>query len=121
MRLLALLGLFASVAAAAPQKEDLPVGAVGRLDREAPLQKDGRPAAVTCLLYLGPDTLFVGTRGGWNTWDLAKRQPRQIRPVGGPAFAVGRDAEHLFVGSARKLHIIEPVESATAEPAGSRD
>jgi hypothetical protein len=109
--------LAASTVVAVPQKDDLPPGAVGRL---TPATGD-RPGEVTALLYLGDDTLFVGTSIGWNTWDLRKRQPRQARPVGGAAFAVGRDAERLFVGSARKLHAIEPVESATAEPVRSWD
>jgi hypothetical protein len=109
--------LAASTVVAAPQKDDLPPGAVGRL---TPTTGD-RPGEVTALLYLGDDTLFVGTSTGWNTWNLRKRQPRQACPVGEPALAVGRDAERLFVGSARKLHAIEPVESATAEPARSWD
>jgi hypothetical protein len=121
MRLLALLGLFAAPAFGAPQKEDLPVGATGRLGTQIDPGKLTRPGEVTALLYLGPDSLFVGTTGGWNTWDLQKRRPRQERPVGGPVFAIGRDGEHVFVGSARKIHAIEPVESATAEPVRSWD
>lgn len=105
--------LAASIASAAPHKDDLPPGAVGRL-----VPGTGE---VTALLFLGDNTLFVGGEKGWNTWDLRKRQPRQEHPVGGPAFVVGRDSERLYVGSAHKLHEIEPVESATAEPARSWD
>ncbi|MBO0700367.1 MAG: PQQ-binding-like beta-propeller repeat protein, partial [Zavarzinella sp.] len=43
------------------------------------------------------------------------------KPVGGPAFAAWRNADRLFVGSAGKLHCIEPVQSATADPARSWD
>lgn len=114
MRLPGLLGLVAtSAAVAAPQKEDLPPGAVGRLSPGT--------GEVNALLYLGDDTLFVGTGAGWNTWSVIKRRPRQERPAGGAAFAVGRDADRLFIGSARKVHLIEPAESATAEPARSWD
>src|SRR5205823_8301954 len=88
--------LAASTVVAAPQKDDLPPGAVGRL---SPAVGD-RPGEITALLDLGNDTLFVGTGAGWNTWDLRKRQPRQAHPVGGATFAVARDAERLFVGSA---------------------
>src|SRR3954447_8058701 len=114
MRLSAGLCLLAvSVAVAAPQKEDRPPGAVGRL---GPAKGE-----VTALLYLDGNSLFVGTNAGWGTWDLTKRQPRQPRAVGGPTLAVGRDSERVYVGSARKLYAIEPVESATAEPARSWD
>ena len=114
--------LLSSAAIAAPQKGDLPPGAVARLGTTVNPDKDGpRLGEVTALLYLGENTLFVGTNGGWTTWDLQKRQPRQGRPVGGPTFAVVRDAERVLVGSARKLHAIEPVESALADPARSWD
>lgn len=122
MRLgLTLALLTSAVASSAPQKDDLPAGAVGRLGTQVTPATGDRPGEVTALLYLGPNTLFVGTNRGWTTWDLQKRQPRQARPVGGPAFAVARDAERVFVGSGRKLHAIEPVESAMAEPARSWD
>jgi hypothetical protein len=122
MRLSAGLSLLAaSVAVAAPQKDDLPPGAIGRLGTAVSPGTGDRAGEVTALLYLGENTLFVGTKAGWSTWDIQKRQPRQARPVGGPAAAVARDAERLFVGSARKLHAIEPVESAMAEPARSWD
>ena len=118
MRLPAGLWLFAaSAVVAAPQKEDLPPGAVGRLAGPASPGK----GEVTALLYLNEHTLFVGTSAGWTTWDLQKRKPQQARPVGGPTAAAARDAERLFVGSARKLHAVEPLESATAEPAQSWD
>src|SRR5689334_16836162 len=122
MRLSAGLCLVAaSTALAAPQKDELPPGAVARLGAPVTPDKGARPADVTALLYLGENTLFVGTNGGWQTWDLQKRQPRQARPVGGPAFAVARDADRVLVGSGRKLHAVEPVESAMAEPARSWD
>src|SRR5947209_1391765 len=98
--------LAACTALAAPQKDDLPPGAVARLGTQVTPDKGERAGDVTTLLYLGENTLFVGTNGGWQTWDLRKRQPRQARPVGGPAFAVARDAERVFVGSGRKLHIL---------------
>jgi hypothetical protein len=121
MRLSGLSLLAASVAVAAPQKDDLPPGAVGRLGTPVSPAKGDPPGEVAALLFLGENTLFVGTSAGWSTWDLQKRQPRQARPVGGATAAVARDAERLFIGSARKLHAIEPVESATAEPARSWD
>src|SRR5262245_6838566 len=122
MRLgVALSLLTTSMVAAAPQKDDLPAGAVGRLGTQVLPAKSDRPSEVNTLLFLGPNTLFVGTNSGWTTWDLQKRQPRQARPVGGPTFTVVRDAERVFVGSGRKLHAIEPVESAMAEPARSWD
>src|SRR3954467_15739172 len=122
MRLPAGVALMAaSVAVAAPQKDDLPPGATGRLGTTVSPAKGDRSGEVTALLYLGENTLFVGPNAGWSTWDLQKRQPRQARPVGGPTAAVARDAERLFVGSARKLHALEPVESARAEPARSWD
>jgi hypothetical protein len=105
--------LAASASSAAPQKEELPPGAVARLTPGI--------GEVTALLYVGDDTLFVGSGTGWNTWSVTKRQPRQERPVGSGAFAVGRDSDRLFVGSARKVHLIEPAESATAESARSWD
>jgi len=114
MRLTAGLGLLAAATAvAAPQKDDLPPGALGRL---TPGIGD-----VTALAYVGDHMLFVGTGAAWNTWDVRKRQPRQDRPAGGAAYVVGRDADRLFVGSAHKLHLIEPIESAMVEPARSWD
>src|SRR5829696_4279307 len=103
---------------AAPQKESLPFGAVARLGTPVPAAKDERrPGEVNALAFVDPTTLFVGTNAGWRTWDIAKREPRQERPVGGPAFTTYRSADRLFIGSARKLHLLEPVQSATAEPA----
>src|SRR5690242_1309490 len=96
--------LAATLAVAAPQKEDLPPGAIGRLGGPVLAGTGDRPGEVTALLYLDEHTLFVGTTAGWTTWDLQKRRPRQARPVGGPTAAVARDAGRLFVGSARKLH-----------------
>jgi hypothetical protein len=123
MRLPAGLCLLVSPALlAAPQKEELPPGAVGRLGTAVTPAKEGpRLGEVNALLYLGDNTLFVGTNAGWTTWDLQKRQQRQARPVGGPTFSVVRDSERVLVGSGRKLHAIEPVESAMAEPARSWD
>jgi WD domain, G-beta repeat len=114
--------LAASTVFAAPQKETLPAGAVARLGAPAPTAKgETRPGAVNALAFLDENSLFVATDAGWRAWDVAKRQPRQERPVGGPAFAVFRHADRLFVGSARKLHSIEPIQSATVEAARSWD
>ncbi|HEX3148526.1 MAG TPA: hypothetical protein VHR66_10610 [Gemmataceae bacterium] len=123
MRLsIAICLLAACTVVAAPQKDDLPNGAVGRLGTAVTPAKDGPTVGdVTALLFLGDNTLFVGTNGGWKTWDLQKRQPRQASLIGGPTFAVARDAHRVLVGSAHKLHSIEPVESAMAEPAQSWD
>lgn len=113
--------LAVTTAFAAPQKDDLPAGAVGRLGAPVSPAPGTRAGEVNALLYLNDNTLFVGTNAGWRTWDLQKQQPRQARPVGGPAFAVARDASRILVGSGRKLHAIEPIESAMAEPARSWD
>ena len=122
MRLgVALTLLTSAVSVAAPQKDDLPAGAIGRLGSQVSPARSDRPGEVNTILFLGPNTLFVGTNCGWMTWDVQKRQPRQARPVGGPAYTVVRDAECVFVGSGRKLHAIEPIESAMAEPARSWD
>lgn len=113
----------ASAALAAPQpKEELPPGAAGRLGTPVTPAKDGpRVGEVHALAFLDGKTLFVGTAGGWQTWDLGKRQAKQARPVGGPALAVARGPDQLFVGSARKVHALEPLQSASAEPARSWD
>jgi hypothetical protein len=114
--------VLSSPVVAAPQKEDLPPDAAGRLGTAViPATEGPRLGEVNALLFLGDNTLFVGTNTGWTTWDLQKRQRRQARPVGGPTFAVVRDAARVLVGSARKVHAIEPVESAMAEPARSWD
>jgi hypothetical protein len=123
MRHLFIFGLVLTVAPlgpAAPQKESLPAGAVARLGTTVAASKgDSPPGPVRALAFLGEHTLFVGTGAGWRTWDVAKREPRQERPVGGPAFAAFRNADRLFIGSARKVHCIEPVQSATTDPARS--
>jgi hypothetical protein len=120
-RLSALL-LFPVVAIAAPLKEELPKGAIARLGTPLAQTKDTpRVGEVNVLSFLDDRTLFVGTNGGWNSWDLEKRRSRQEKPVGGPAFAVANDAQRLFIGSIRKLHSVEPPVSATAEPARSWD
>src|SRR5262245_58804043 len=117
-----LLLLVASGAFAAPQKEELPPGAVGRLGTAInPVTEGPRLGEVTAILHHGDNTLYARTTVGCTTWYLQKRQARQPRPVGGPTFAVARDTERVLVGSARKLHAIEPVESAMAEPARSWD
>jgi outer membrane protein assembly factor BamB len=123
MRRLAGLFLVAVPGAfAAPQKDQLPPGAVGRLGNPvAPARDMVRPGEVNSLTFLDDKTLFVGTNAGWRTWDLEKRQSKQPRPVGGPTFVVAHAPQGLFVGSAQKLHSIEPPESATAEPARSWD
>ncbi|HKB06013.1 MAG TPA: PQQ-binding-like beta-propeller repeat protein [Gemmataceae bacterium] len=117
-----LLLLAIPAAVAAPQKEDLPAGAVGRLGAPVPVTKgEPRPGEVNALAFLDENSLFVGTDAGWRVWDVAKRQPRQEKPAGGPAFAAFRQADRLFIGSSRKLHSLEPAQSATAEPARSWD
>ena len=50
---------------------------------------------------------------------MEKQQAKLPKPVGGPAFAVVRDAEKIFIGSLKKVHEIAPVESARLEPARS--
>lgn len=121
MRLLAGLCLaVASTAIAAPQKADLPIGAVARLaPNAAPAGGLPRSSEINAITFLDDKSLFVGTNSGWSTWDLEKRRQRQERPVGGSAFAFARAGDQMFVGCARKLHSIEPVQSATAEPARS--
>src|SRR5688572_493517 len=113
------LALFPALATGAP-RNDLPKGAVARLGSAVPpAGSESRPGDVNALAFIGDEAIFVGTSSGWQTWDVQKRQPRQERPTGGPAFAAFRRADQLFVGSARRVHVIEPVQSATAEPARS--
>src|SRR4051794_15950401 len=117
-RLVCLCLLATSTAIAAPLKDELPAGAVGRLGTSVtPSKGEPRIGEVTTLLYLGENSIFVGTNGGGNPWDLQRRQPRQARPTGGPTYAVVCDPKPIFVGSPHKLPSIEPVESAMAEPA----
>jgi hypothetical protein len=121
-RLLSALLLCPALALAAPLKEDLPPGAVARLGTPlAQTKETPRIGEVNALTFLDDKTLFVGTNGGWNTWDLEKRRPRQEKPVGGPVFVVANDSQRLFIGSIRKLHSVEPPLSATAEAARSWD
>lgn len=109
-------------AMAAPPKGELPPGAILRLGTPIAASKaTPRAGEVNALSFLDDKTLFVGTNEGWKTWDLEKRLSRQQKPVGGPAFAVARDSQRLFVGSLKKLHAIEPIASATVEPARSWD
>jgi hypothetical protein len=124
-RLLSACSLFVvvvvvAVANAAPLKEELPAGAIARLGSAVVPSKDS-PAtgSVNALVFLNDKTLFVGANGGWSTWDLEKRRMLQEKPIGGPAFTAARDSQRLFIGSARKLHLIEPVASSTIEPAQS--
>ena len=125
MRRLIAFGLVLAVVRpglAAPQKDNLPAGAIARLGLSAPPAKgNAGTGRLNALAFLDETTVFVGTSAGWRTWDVAKRQPRQEKPVGLPAFAVFRNADRLFVGSAHKLHCVEPVQSATADPARSWD
>jgi WD domain, G-beta repeat len=110
------------VRAAPPLKTDLPAGAVARLgDAVVPAKGDSRPGDVHSLTFLDDKSLFVGTGAGWTSWDLEKQKARQAKPVGGPALAVARDADRLFIGSVRKLHSIEPIQSESLEPARSWD
>lgn len=120
-RLLPALLFIPAAALGAPLKEELPAGAIARLGTALAPTKDPRIGEVTALAFLDDKTLFVGTNGGWNSWDLEKRRSRQEKPVGGPAFVVGNDSQRLFIGSSRKLHSVEPPLSATAEPARSWD
>jgi hypothetical protein len=116
------LVLFPPLSLAAPQKEDLPRGAIARLGPITPAAKGEKPPGnVNGLAFVDERTLFVGTSTGWRTWDLEKRQPRQERLVGDSAFALVREGDRLFIGSARKLHSIEPVQSMTVEPTRSWD
>ena len=108
--------------AAPPTKDDLPPGAVARLGTSLTAAvKPGElfPGEINALAYTSDDALILAGNSGWQTWDLLKRVPKQAKPVGGPAFAVARDRGRLFIGSVRKVHAIEPPESATAEPARS--
>lgn len=123
MRRLSVLGIvLSSISHAAPQKDELPPGAIGRLGSVvAPAKGDPRPGEVNALTFVDDTTLFVGTNAGWTTWNLDKQKANQAQPVGGPTFAAVRDAQRLFIGAARKVHAVEPPQSATAEPARSWD
>ena len=111
-----------SIAWAAPQKDELPAGAIARLGTSvAPVKDEPRTGEVNTLLFIDDNNLLAGTNGGWTTWDVQKRQARQPKPVGGPTFAATLDAERLWIGSAKKLHAIETSQSALAEPAQSWD
>jgi WD domain, G-beta repeat/PQQ-like domain len=119
MRLLAALSLVAvSTTFAAPQKEQLPPGAIARLDATNGAKKDAS-ATIHVLTFADERNLFIGSGSGWTTWDLEKRQPRQEKPVGGPALAIARHADRLYVGSSRTLHLIEPIQSVGAGAARS--
>jgi WD40 repeat protein len=97
---------------AAPLKEDLPTGAVARLG--TPVAKDKAAGGeIHALAFIDDGTLFVGGNSGWTTWDLAKRQPRQERPVGAAVHALARGDKQLFIGAAKKLHCIEQVSAKT--------
>lgn len=114
--------LTATSALAAPLKAELPPGAIARLGTpQAQSKETPRLGEVNALAFLDDKTLFVGTNGGWTTWNLEKRRPRQEKPIGGPAFTVANDLQRLFIGSIRKLHSVEPPLSQTAEPARSWD
>jgi WD40 domain-containing protein len=117
-RLSALYLLAASTVVAAPQKEQLPLGAIARLGTSADAKKDPS-ASIHVLTFIDEKNLFVGNGAGWTTWDLEKRQARQEKPVGGPALTIARHADRLYVGSSRTLHIIEPIQSVGAGPARS--
>jgi hypothetical protein len=100
----------ASAIVAAPLKEDLPTGAVARLG--TPVAKDKAASGeINALAFVDDGTLFVGGNSGWTTWDLAKRQPLQERPVGGAVHALARGDKQLFIGAAKKMHRIVQVSS----------
>jgi hypothetical protein len=105
-------------AAPTTSKDDLPAGAIARLGtaRAAQTNESAQPKDINSLTFINDQTLFVATNSGWLSWDLVKRQQRQAKPVGGPAFMVARDRDRLLIGGARKLHLVEPPESATLEP-----
>jgi len=108
--------------AAPPLKDNSPPGQIARLGTPvAPAKGEPRATDVHALTFLDEKKLFVGTTGGWTTWDLEKRQATREKPVGGPVFAVARHADQLFVGSVKKVHAIEPIQSPTLEPARSWD
>jgi hypothetical protein len=112
----------ASVAESAPNKEELPPGAIARIGTAlAPVKDTVHPGEVQALTFVDDKTLFVGTMSGWRNWDVEKRQSKQEKPIGGAAFASTRDADRLYIGSIRKLHVVEPLQSATFEPAKSLD
>ena len=117
-----LAGLFlvvASTALAAPQpKEKLPVWALAAADAAARRNVVARsPRSTPWRFSTTRLSLSEGTKAGRR--GTSKRQCRQEKLVGGATFAVARDADRLFIGSARKLHAIEPIHSATLEPARS--
>jgi hypothetical protein len=121
-RLAGLALLSASTLLAAPQKEQLPAGAIGRLGTQvSPAKDEKRPGEINALAFVSDETIFVGTNAGWNTWDLTKQKVNQAKPVGGPAFSVSVAPKQVWVGSVKKLHVIEPPSSAMAEPAQSWD
>ncbi len=114
--------LSVALAWAAPQKDEFPPGALARLGATvAPAKNEPRTGEVNALLFIDDNTLLSCTNSGWTTWDVQKRQTRQPKPIGGLAFAAIRDAERLWIGSTKKLHAIEPPQSALAEPAQSWD
>ena len=119
---IAVISVSVSVAWPAPQKEELPAGALARLGAIVTPVKEASPTGeVNSLLFLDDNVLFSGSNSGWTTWDVQKRQTRQAKPIGAPAFIAVRDTERLWIGSAKKLHSIEPLLSASAEPVRSWD
>lgn len=112
----------AALAQAAPNKEELPPGAVARIGTAlAPVKDVTHPGEVQSLTFIDDKSLFVGTMTGWRTWDIEKRGAKQEKPIGGAAFTSTRDADRFFIGSIRKLHVVEPLQSATFEPSKSLD
>jgi hypothetical protein len=119
MRLIAALTLVAASSTfAAPQKEQLPAGAIGRIDTTT-VATTATGAKILSLTFIDDKSLFVGGGSGWTTWDLEKRRSRQEKPVGGPVLAIARHADRLYVGSSRTLHLIEPIQSVGAGAARS--
>jgi WD40 repeat protein len=105
---------------AAPRTEDLPPGAIARLAPAVEASKGAdSPPPTNALVFIDEQSLFVGTDGGWQTWDIKRKQPRRDRPTGGRVHVVARDSSRLFVGSAHKIQAFEPIQSSQAEPARS--
>ena len=97
--------LAASASSAAPQKEELPPGAVGRLgtpSRRGSGRRGHRPPLCR------RRTRCLSGRDGWNTWDLSEAPAAAGTPGRRAGVRRGPRPDHIFVGSARKLHAIEP-------------
>jgi len=82
---IAVISVSVSVAWPAPQKEELPAGALARLGAIVTPVKEASPTGeVNSLLFLDDNVLFSGSNSGWTTWDVQKRQTRQASPSAHP-------------------------------------